>query len=162
MDGLTNILERKESNSLEDYLERHISAKDRRLFAGFGVSVCDDDYKWTPSTDNSDSLWTLIALSVDGKVNEREARYIMRKVDLEIDEELPPELKPRRVAYRLLDDSNTVYHAKSRRVQGELPAGEGQARFIYEDDFDPTPPASPRGEAAKVKVVEVDLESLQC
>ncbi|KAI8622867.1 hypothetical protein F5Y19DRAFT_482334 [Xylariaceae sp. FL1651] len=147
-------------DSLDEYLEMHISTKDKRLFSGFGISTCNDDGEESVIFE-PDSDWTLIYLSVDGHVGEDGAREIMGKIDQRIDRDLKPEQKPRRVAYCLLDNSGMAYRAKSHRVRGKLHAAECQNYSVCDEDIDPTPPASPRGEVQQKRVVEIDLESVK-
>ncbi|KAI1823144.1 hypothetical protein F4861DRAFT_511550 [Xylaria intraflava] len=135
--------------SLDDYLEKHISAaKEKRLFSAFSLSVCDDNFRIVKAhiTVEDASLWTYVILIVDGIVDECKAMRILRAVDEGMDKELSTELKPQQVAYLLFDDSNTRYQAKSYMVRGERPARHRRHPYHgSEDDEDwvPTQPATP-------------------
>lgn len=94
-----------------------------------------------------------MVLGADVEVTEDEARNILNKIDKEIDALLPARLKPRRLAYRLVDDANTAYCARSERIRGELRARVERDFVMFDYGYDPTPPGSPTGEGLVVEVL---------
>ncbi|KAI2643484.1 hypothetical protein GGS21DRAFT_18455 [Xylaria nigripes] len=148
--------------TLDGYFDSYISApRDGRLFDYYGISACTDNFSSEEEElmINWNWLWTCVDIGVDRKVDEREAKRILREVDEGLAMELWLQHKPKRIAYRFHNESNTVYLAKSYRVRGELSPPRPRRRYYggeNDTDWQPTRPATPE-ELGVIKYKVLDL-----
>lgn len=153
----------QKSAALEKFLDGLIARPDTP-FIGSGIWPLDGNYRYMevdPTGDN-DSLWTHVTVSVRNIVGKSTAEELLRMVDEAMDKELSLETKPPRVSYSLEDDSNTLYQAKSLKIQGTrpVPGRELPSEFVYQmdDSYIPTPPGSPKGDyIVNTEFIEIDL-----
>ncbi|KAI0167174.1 hypothetical protein GGR52DRAFT_92022 [Hypoxylon sp. FL1284] len=141
-------------NRLNDILEWHVSRKSR-MFSGYGINCCD--------YDGQD--WTTVMVSVDGEVSKSRVVQILRCLEKDLNELLPGDEKPNRLAFWVEDDSKNLYWAKSRRVRGSLSARHAAKQMEVVpggtlEDGEKTRPATPQPEmeeATRRDIVHVEL-----
>ncbi|KAI1259338.1 hypothetical protein F5Y18DRAFT_433378 [Xylariaceae sp. FL1019] len=146
------------TNSLKELLDECISSRGS-LFSGYGISICAyTGQEVSTFHPDADSVFTLLIIQVDGETGESRAKGILQQLDGKINKSLQGHEKPKRVAYRLTDNSKTMYFAKSHNIDGRVPAFD----LLGDQDSNrgDTPVASPRAEIRELmnkKIVEIDI-----
>ncbi|XXH00372.1 hypothetical protein Hte_006716 [Hypoxylon texense] len=139
-------------DDLNDFLEWHVSKKNR-MFVGYGIN--ESDYEG--------QAWTTVAILVGGVTTKKGVVRMLQSLEDDMNQRLSRDQRPQRLAFRVEDNSNDSYWAKSRRVRGTLSARDAARQMEVvpssaSEDGEKTRPATPQpGIEEATRVIEVEL-----